>query len=463
VSALNWLPATELAAGIAARRFSPVEVVAASLARLAAVEPAINAFAERMDEQARTAAQAAEAAVQRGEALGPLHGVPLTVKDNVAMAGHLLGNGSRSGVTRAGADAVIVQRLKAAGAIIIGRTNLPEFAHRVLTDNPVHGITRNPWSLAHTPGGSSGGGSAALAAGVAPLAIGTDGGGSIRCPAACVGAFGLKPTLGTVPFENFPDAFGCYAFAGPLARHVADAALMFAVMAGPTPLDPWTLRRPAPSGTVRAEGAAKGLRIGWIAEFGGYPLDPEVRARCEAALAALGGEGASVAPLQAGCFDRVFEFYRVIATAGHAGRFGALEAEWGDALTPAFRRSIAAGQRWTGAELIAAQDRRGAMHRAVQALFAEVDLIATPSLMAPPPLVEADGGIDTEWYAALAAPLYPFNMAANPAASVPVGFTTAGLPVGMQLVAPWDAEQRILDVAALLEARLGLGTRRPPL
>jgi aspartyl-tRNA(Asn)/glutamyl-tRNA(Gln) amidotransferase subunit A len=458
-----YATATEIAAAVAAKRASPVEVVEASLARLAAVEPAINAFAVRLEEQALAAAREAEAAIMRGVPAGPLAGVPLTVKDNVAMAGHVLGNGSRTGTAIAAADALIVARLKAAGAIIVGRTTLPEFAHRVLTDNPVHGITRNPWNLAHTPGGSSGGGAAALAAGVAPLAIGTDGGGSIRCPASCVGAVGLKPTLGAVPFESFPDAFGCFAFAGPITRTAADAALMFAAMAGPTPLDPWSRGHAPPSGQVRAEGAAKGVRIGWLAQPGGYPLDGEVRDACEAALAALAGEGAAVAPLRAPCFDAVWEVYQVLATAGHAGRFGALDAAHGEALTPAFRRSVALGRRWSGEQVIRAQDRRGALYRAVQALFETLDVIATPTAMGPPPPVETDGGIDTGWYAAWGAPLYPLNLAGNPAISAPAGFSRAGLPLGLQLVAPFGGEQRLLDLAALLEARLGLGDRRPPL
>ena len=458
-----YATATEIAAAVAAKRASPVEVVQASLARLAAVEPAINAFAVRLEEQALAAARAAEAAIMRGEPAGPLAGVPLTVKDNVAMAGHALGNGSRTGTAVAAEDAVMVARLKAAGAIVIGRTNLSEFAHRVLTDNPVHGITRNPWSLAHTPGGSSGGGSAALAAGVAPLAIGTDGGGSIRCPASCVGAVGLKPTLGAVPFESFPDAFGSFAFAGPITRTAADAALMFRVMAGYSPRDPWSRGHAMPTGTVRAEGAARALRIGWVAQPGGYPLDGEVRKACEAALAALAAEGGAVATLSAPCFDGVWEIYQILATAGHAGRFSALEAERGAELTPAFRRSVALGRSWSGQQVIQAQDRRGALYRSVQAVFETLDVIAMPTAMGPPPRVETDGGIDTGWYAAWAAPLYPLNLTGNPAISIPAGFSAEGLPLGLQLVAPFGDEQRLLDLAALLEERLGLLGKRPGL
>ncbi|MBX9700128.1 MAG: amidase [Acetobacteraceae bacterium] len=461
---LAWLPATAMAAGIAARRFSPVEVIEAVLARLEAVEPRINAFAARFDDQVRAAARAAEAAVMAGEALGPLHGVPITVKDNVAMAGHRLANGSRALMDNVpSADAIIVQRLKAAGAIMLGRTNLPEFAHRILTDTPHFGITRNPWNLDHTPGGSTGGGSAALAAGVGPLAIGTDGGGSIRCPACCVGAVGLKPTLGTIPFESFPDSFGNYAFSGPLARHAADAAVMFAAMAGPADLDPWSIGRAMASGRVAEEGAARGVCIGWLEDFGPYRTDPEVARLTAASVAALAAEGADVEPVAPACFGDVFSYYQVLATAAHATRIGPLEERWGAVMTPALRESIAIGRRWSGVDLLRAQDRRTALFREVQALFRRFDVLATPTMLRPPPTVDAGGSIATDWYAEIAAPLYPFNLTGHPAASVPAGFTAAGLPVGLQLVGPWLGEQRLLDLAALLEARQGFAARRPSL
>lgn len=462
---LAWLPATAVAAGVAARRFSPVEVVEAALARADAVEPTLNAFAERFHDGARADARAAEAAVMAGGMLGPLHGVPVTVKDNVAMAGRRLANGSRAGMgVVAEADALVVRRLKAAGAIVIGRTNLPEFAHRILTDSPAFGVTRSPWDPGRTPGGSSGGASAALAAGVGPLAVGTDGGGSIRCPASCVGAVGLKATLGAIPFEGFPDAFGSYAFAGPIARHAADAALMFAAVAGPDDADPHSLCRPLPGGgRVAEEGAARGLRIGWVEHFGPYRTDREVARLTGAAVQALASEGAAVEPVAPPCFGAVFETYRVIATAAHAARLGPLAERWGEALTPSMRESIGIGARWSAADLVRAQDRRTALYRDVQALFRRFDLIATPAMSAPPPTLDANGSVATDWYAEIAAPLYPFNLTGHPAASVPAGFTESGLPVGLQLVGPWDAERRILDIAALLEARQGFALKRPPI
>ena len=239
---LCFTQAATLARLIATRQVSSVAVTEAVLARAEQVGPALNIFALPMADAARTRARAAEAAVMRGDTLGPLHGVPITIKDNVPIAGLPLANGSAAFADLVpAADAAVVRRIRAAGAIIIGKTNLPEFAHKVLTDSPVYGVTRNPWNLAHTPGGSSGGASAALAAGVAPLAVGTDGGGSIRCPASCTGVVGLKPTLGRVPSERVPDGFANFSFIGPMARSVGDAALLLSVMAGAIAGDPFSI------------------------------------------------------------------------------------------------------------------------------------------------------------------------------------------------------------------------------
>jgi aspartyl-tRNA(Asn)/glutamyl-tRNA(Gln) amidotransferase subunit A len=390
--------------------------------------------------------------VLAGGPLGPLHGVPITIKDNVAIKGLPTGNGSiAADPVPAAADSAPAARIAAAGAILIGKTTLPEFAHRVLTDSPGWGITRNPWNLAHTPGGSSGGASAALAAGIAPLAIGTDGGGSIRCPASCTGVLGLKATLGRVPQEAAPDAFGNFSFVGPLARSTADIALLLAVLEGKAATDPWSL---ALGATPPAEASARGLRIGWMADFGPYRTDPAVAALTGAAVAALAAAGAVVEPLADPCFDDVFAIYQVLATANHAARLGALADAAGERMTPSLRDSIAIGRGWSGVQLLQAQDRRTTLFRAVQRLFERFDLIATPTMLAPPPTLDAGGSIATGYYAEWAATLYPFNLTGHPAASVPVGFAAGQLPVGLQLVAAWHAEPVILAASAVLEQAL---------
>jgi aspartyl-tRNA(Asn)/glutamyl-tRNA(Gln) amidotransferase subunit A len=460
---LCFLSATELAQRIAARELSPVEVVDAVLARAEAVDPALNLFALPMFGAAREAARAAEMAITAGAPLGPLHGVPITVKDNVAIAGLRLANGSAAFLDFVpGQDAAVVGRVKAAGAIIIGKTNLPEFAHKVLTDSPVFGVTRSPWSPAHTPGGSSGGASAALAAGVAPLAIGTDGGGSIRCPSSCAGLVGLKATLGRIPFEA-PDGFGNYSFVGPMARRVQDVGLLLSVMAGMLPADPFSLGAPLPFKVAleAPEGAAAGMRIGWIEHFGRYRTDPEVVSLTEAAVRELQAEGARVDELHAPCFDDVFDTYTVIASSAHAARFGGLVERWRERMTPSILDSIAKGARWSATDLVGAHDRRTALFRAVQRLFERFDVIATPTMTAPPKPLDAGGSIATEMYAEWAAPLYPFNLTGHPALSVPAGFTAGGLPVGLQLIGPWFAEAQLLRIAALVESIKPYYQRRP--
>ncbi|WP_270933525.1 amidase [Falsiroseomonas oryzae] len=429
-----------------------MELTEAVLDRAWRLQPRLNMFQLLTEEDARRDAKAAEAAVMQGAALGPLHGVPITVKDNLALGGKPLRQGSlmTEGVV-AGADAVTVARAKAAGAIVIGKTTLPEFAHKVLTDSPLHGVTRNPWRPAHTPGGSSGGASAALAAGVAPLAIGTDGGGSIRCPASCTGIVGLKATLGRVPNDSTPDGFSNYSFTGPMARNAADTALLLSVLAGPLQVDPWSLALPKPA--VRApDPTARGVRIGWIEHFGRYRTDPEVARITTAAVGLLAERGAIVEPLQDPCFDDVYDTYAVIASTAHATRIGALAERFPAEITDSLRTSIARAARWSAVDWQRAADRRTALFRAVQRLFARFDVLATPTMTAPPPLVDAGGSVASEMYAEWAACLYPFNLTGHPAISVPAGFTASRLPVGLQLIGPWHGEDALLDLAACLEA-----------
>jgi aspartyl-tRNA(Asn)/glutamyl-tRNA(Gln) amidotransferase subunit A len=458
-----YTSAVTLARLIATREVSPVAVTEAVLARAAAVNPTLNIFAREMADTARAGALEAEAAVMRGDTLGSLHGVPITIKDNVAIAGLPLTNGSVAFLDAVPAeDAAVVQRIRQAGAIIIGKTNLPEFAHKVLTDSPVFGTTRNPWNLERTPGGSSGGASSALAAGVAPLAVGTDGGGSIRCPASCAGVVGLKPTLGLIPQETAPDGFANFSFVGPMARTVADTALLLSVMAGPVDGDPFSI---GPGLGVKPPSETKmaGLRIGWVEHFGRYRTDPSVAELMRGAMTSLEGQGAIVEPIHPPCFDDVFDYYVVLATTNHATRFGHLPEVWGDRMSASIRASIANGQRYSGVEWMRAHTSRTNLFRAVQSLFQQFDVIATPTMLAPPKPLDAEGSIATVEYGEWAAPLYPFNLSSHPAMSVPAGFTADGLPVGLQLVGPWFGEQRLLHVASVLEQILDWPARRPPM
>ena len=230
---LLFMPATKAAALIRARKLSPVDYVDTVLKAIDHAQPRLNCFRVVMAEEARRDAKQAEEAVARGDRLGPLHGVPVSIKDLVDVKGVHTRHGSAIFEDNvAQADDVLVQRLRAAGAIIVGKSTTPEFGVKGLTDGPSFGVTRNPWNLERTPGGSSGGGAAAVAAGLGPLALGTDGAGSVRGPASCSGLVGLKPTLGAVPADTSRDAFGNNVYAGPLARTITDAAIMHSVLVG---------------------------------------------------------------------------------------------------------------------------------------------------------------------------------------------------------------------------------------
>jgi aspartyl-tRNA(Asn)/glutamyl-tRNA(Gln) amidotransferase subunit A len=448
---LCFTPAAKLAGMIERREVSPVEVVDAVIARAERLEPSLNMFAMPLYEQARAQAKAAEAAVMRRDALAPLHGVPITIKDNVPIAGLPMCNGS---VALADfvpqRDAVVVTRVRQAGAICIGKTNLPEFAHKVLTDSPKFGVTRNPWSLDRTPGGSSGGASAALAAGIAPIAIGTDGGGSIRCPAACTGTVGLKATLGRIPFEVMPEAFANYAFVGPMTRTVEDIPLLLSVLSGAWLEDPYSLSTP-PFVSRPRPSAARGLRVAWIERFGAIAPEPAIADLTAHAVKMLEGQGARIETPAVSEFENVFATYVVIATTAHAARFESVAQKYGDRLTPSIRESIARGLTYSAAEWQRASDRRTVLFRVVQRLFERFDLIVTPTMTGPPKSLDAGGSIASEMYAEWAGYLYPFNLTGHPAMSVPCGFTTEGLPVGLQLIGPWFGEQRMIDVATALE------------
>src|SRR6266404_6852031 len=297
---LAFTSAAELAALIAQRVVSPVEIVDIVLDRIEKTQPTLNAFITVCADDARTAAKGAEAAVMRGDTLGPLHGVPFAVKDLVNTKGVRTTFGSVALAENVpSADSPAVARLKTAGAILVGKTTTPEFGHKCFTEAPLFGRTANPWDQSRTPGGSSGGAAAAVAAGLGPIGIGTDGGGSSRIPAACCGVVGFKQTLGLVPHDLTPDGFGNQSHITPMTRTVMDTALMLQAMAGPDPCDPHSLGLPAPDfvSGAKAEGDLRGVRIAWRPLLGNSMVAGEVRTACEAALTAFTALGAIVEPV----------------------------------------------------------------------------------------------------------------------------------------------------------------------
>jgi aspartyl-tRNA(Asn)/glutamyl-tRNA(Gln) amidotransferase subunit A len=448
--------ALTLARQIRTKEVSPVEVIEAVLRRIDALQPTVNAFITVTADEARAAARRAEAAVMAGERLGPLHGVPFSVKDLLATRGARTTMGSLIFADQVSAeDAVPVRRLREAGAILIGKTTTPEFGHKPLTDSPLFGATRNPWDLSRTAGGSSGGAAAAVVTGQGPLALGTDGGGSVRLPAACCGIVGLKPTLGRVPHVHQADLFSSTSYIGPMARTVAETAACFDAIVGFDPGDPYS--RPEPPDDPR-EVAVRGLRLGWLPRVGNRLVDPEVLAAGETAVRHLEGQGARVEIVDedVSAFERTF---LIGLQAGLAARVGPHMAKFRDRVAPSLRESIERGAQWTAVDWVNALGQRTTVYRRVHALFQRFDFLLSPALSRPALAVDHDpyepiaiggetaGTIRGAWYPYL----WPFNLSGHPALSLPCGWSSDGLPIGLQIVGPWHGDRRVLALAAHLE------------
>jgi aspartyl-tRNA(Asn)/glutamyl-tRNA(Gln) amidotransferase subunit A len=461
-----------LAAAIRAGRVSPVDAVNDALDRIDAAQPVLNAFITVCRDEALAAAEAAQAALCRGDQVGPLHGVPVSVKDIINTAGIRTSWGSRLMADNVPpTDAVAVARLKRAGAIIVGKTTTSEFAHKLLTDAPLFGATRNPWDLSRTPGGSSGGSAVAVAAGLTPLSLATDAGASTRLPAACTGIVGLKPTLGLVPHSQVPDAFNNFIHLGVMARTAADAALMLDAIAGPDASDPHSLRAPVPAAARRLGEALDlaGVRIIWRPFCGNTLLDPDVRRLCEAALEALAGAGASVRE-DSRPIDSAEPSWRILQQSNWAARFGRTLAEVRDRIDPSFAEGIEAGMLYSGQDLLQATYRRTQFFRQVQSWFDEAEFVVTPTMSRPPLAVghaalepiEIAGQPAGDMRASWTPYLNLFDLTGHPAASVPCGRTPDGLPAGLQIVGPWYGDAEVLRLAARLEAIVGWPEWIPP-
>src|SRR6266581_5356576 len=470
---LAFTSAAELAALIARRAVSPVEVVEGVLARIEKSRASLNAFITVCGEEALAAAREAEEAIMRGAAFGPLHGVPFAVKDLVNTAGVRTTFGS---VALAGnisaADSPAVARLKRAGAILIGKTTTPEFGHKCFTEAPLFGRTANPWNLARTCGGSSGGGAAAVAAGLGPIGIGTDGGGSSRIPAACCGIVGFKQTLGLVPHDLTPDGFGNQSHITPMTRTVRDAALMLAAMAGPDRVDPHSLGLPVPDflGGAQATGDLKGVRIAWRPLLGNSMVAGEVRTACEAALAAFAELGAIVEPV-ADEFASTEPIWLILTQSFWNARFRRYVPQFGARMSETLVRQMDNGAGHSAVALQQAMFERTRIFREVQAWFEDCDMVATPTLsrtalaidhdfFAP---IEIDGRVaDTvrnSWYPYT----LPFNLSGNPAVTLPCGWANDGLPMGLQLIGPHLGDARLLRAAVLYGTARPWVHKRPPI
>jgi aspartyl-tRNA(Asn)/glutamyl-tRNA(Gln) amidotransferase subunit A len=471
---LLFMPATRAAALIRRRELSPVELTRAVLDAASREQPRLNAFVTVLEEEALAAARRAEDAVMSGAPCGPLHGVPVHVKDQVDTAGIRTTHGSAIFADNVPErDDITVARLRAAGAILLGKTTMPEFGHKGLTDGPAFGTTRNPWDLSRTTGGSSGGAAAAVAAGLGPLGLGTDGAGSIRIPAACCGIVGHKATLGAVPWEAAADTFGNNVYAGPMTRTVADAAVMLSVIAGPSPRDAGSLRGPGfaavPPGLLA--GDLHGLRIGHVARACNPRVQREVEANTLASLQALAARGALVEEVT-DAIDWIEQPGRVMYQAGFHVACAQYLPEWQNRMDPVLLAFMERGAQFTLPEFRQAQFARTRLFRAIQGLFERFDALVTPTLTrtalpadfdAAHDEIEIEGercGITRQGWSSY---MYPFNLTGHPALTVPSGFADDGLPTGVQLVGPWGADMTLLRLGALLELDRPWAQHRPKL
>ena len=450
---LHLKSATELVALFAARRLSPVEATQAALDAITRHNPTFNAYCLVDPPRALEAARRSEARWMKGGPLGPIDGVPTSIKDLILVQPWPTLRGSRlvDPDQDWSQDAVLTGHLKKSGAVLLGKTATPEFGWKGVTDSPLNGITRNPWNPALTPGGSSGGAAVAAACGMGALHVGTDGGGSIRIPASFTGVVGFKPTFGIIP-RHPPSPYGTLSTAGPITRSVADATLMMQVLAQAFALDWYGIdadRRYA----VEAAANVRGWKIAFSPTLSGARVDPEIaRIVAEAAhgFAALGAAVTEIAPPLP---DSLMTF-RNHWFGGAARQASGLSEEELAMLDPGFAQIAAQGLRMALTDYLEAVAQREALGSRMIGLFHDWDLLLTPTMPiaafvagrdAPP---QTDRGPWTDWTPFT----YPFNLTRNPAISIPCGFTASGLPVGLQIVGPLTGDQRVLQAAQAFEA-----------
>jgi aspartyl-tRNA(Asn)/glutamyl-tRNA(Gln) amidotransferase subunit A len=462
---LAWRSALEVAALVRDKQLSPVELTAALLARIEALDPGLGAFCLVTADTARAAAREAEIAVMKGEPIGLLHGVPLSLKDALYTRGLRTTGGSRLFADLVPEeDNVAVGRLKAGGTIILGKTNTSEFGHKALTDNPLFGVTRNPWDLTRTPGGSSGGAAAAVASGLGPVALGTDGGGSVRIPAAFCGLVGVKPSFGRVPqTPGFPGWEHVGAI-GPLARTVRDAAAVLDVIAGGDDRDRHSLPREAGTYLEACDESIRGLHVAWTPDLGYAAVDERVLELCGDAAAEFEELGCHVEVVNPGWESPEEAFATIVSAQFYAAWGDALPAREAD-LDASLVRFIRRGGAVSARDYLTAMAKVNAYWQEVHVFLARFDLLLTPTTAVPPfPL---GAGVPREIAGQEVSRLgwmpftYPFNLTGQPAASVPAGWTEDGVPVGLQIVGRRHADRTVLAAAAAFEAARPWRDRRP--
>jgi aspartyl-tRNA(Asn)/glutamyl-tRNA(Gln) amidotransferase subunit A len=460
---LNWLSAAELSKGYAKKKFSPVDVTRACLAQIAKHDGALNAMVHVDEKLALKQAAASEKRWRKGKPLSPLDGAPVLIKDLLLTAGWptLRGSKTVSPDQAWGQDAPSVARLREAGCVFLGATTTPEFGWKGVTDSPLTGITRNPWNVSKTPGGSSGGSAAAVAAGYAPLSLGTDGGGSIRIPAGFSGIYGLKPSFGRVPAYPL-SPFGSVAHVGPMTRSVEDSALMMNELAKPDARDWTSLPYDGVDYLKKLGKGVKGLRIAFSPTLGYVDVDPEIASLVADAVKVLQGLGAKVEQVDP-CFADPSKCFRVLWWSGARALVGKMTETQRTLLDPGLADVYELSLEITPEDYFEAVRERGVLGTQMRVFMERYDALLTPTL----PIAAFEAGklspIDdgTGKWVNWTPFSYPFNLTQQPAASVPCGFTKGGLPAGLHVIGKMFDDRNVLRISHAYEAATAWRNLRP--
>ena len=459
--------AGQLAPMVKSGEISPVEIIDAHLSRIRATEPVLNSFITVLADEAMTAARQAERDVRAGRYRGPLHGIPVGLKDLFNTGGVRTTSGSRIYDNYIPAqDCTVAARFREAGAILLGKLNMHQFAYGPTGENPDYGHMHNPWDPERVSGGSSGGSGSAAAAGQCTITTGSDTGGSIRIPAALCGIVGLKPTYGRVSRHGLTPLAWSMDHPGPMVRTVEDAAITMNVIAGHDPNDVASANLPVPDYTAALTGEIRGLRVGVPRQYMEAPLDPEVRQAVNGALEQMETMGAEVAEVEFPEFNDAAAISTTMLMAEATACFRDLLASDGNRLYEPVRLRLEAGLFISAADYLRAQQGRAVFDRAARRLLEDVDLLAGPTEpVTAPPLLQQQvlaGEQEIGTVAALTQYTRPYNITGFPAISVPCGFSTDGMPIGLQLAGrPFD-EETVLRAAHAYEQSTDWHTKRPP-
>jgi Asp-tRNA(Asn)/Glu-tRNA(Gln) amidotransferase A subunit family amidase len=468
---LCFTPATRLGELYRQGEVSPVEVTDAVLARIERLNPTLNAFLTVTADLARREATASEERFRTGEPKGPLDGVPYSIKDLEPTAGIRTTFGSKFFEDNVPSeDGALAARLRASGGVLLGKTNTPHFGYKDMCDNLLGPPCKNPWNTERTSGASSGGAGSAVAAGLGPLAHGSDGSGSIRIPSALCGIFGMKASFGRVPYWPNPDLWAARSHNGPMTRTVRDGALLLGVMAGPDPRDPLSIDAPPDDYLAACEQGIKGLKVGWSLDLGFAKVDPEVGRIAERAAQRFAELGCQVEEARID-WGNPKEFHKIIYSTGQATRQLDRAFQRPDWIEPTLMRMILDAAKVSAVDYGKAMLERTAFAERVRATFQQYDLLLTPQMPLaawsadPGPFEGVDdlGGEPAYAIFDRVPFMYPFNLTGYPAANLPCGFTGEGLPVGLQVAGPWHADSLVVRAAAAFEALQPWADRRPPL